>query len=342
MKTKLFPCLFILVLFPISASDWYRSSPGGIALEQMGKLAALRQEYALEVYEPALSELPEMLQDIGKKASRMSAERLYHNEKVTLSRYKFWDGQNKMLYASQFDTQGYSWIECYDTKQQLIEEYWAVQDSDWFRRVFVFAGDRISVSKTFAAPPMEEGSLIFTDFYRYDRSGLLRIIERVPAKESLVSAKTEWFSKNVPSLTSLNRPGPGAVVIPETIKTETLQDIIILYNLDSRGRVIREQHKKQDGSVLYERTNVWEQDRLVTVTIDEQGPTKRIEYTYDAQGNRISEKYYAGTQLERQIIIQGNQEIEELYDKGQLVLKTIWVNGIKIQEQRPRRQQLKP
>jgi hypothetical protein len=108
------------------------------------------------------------------------------------------------------------------------------------------------------------------------------------------------------------------------------------------GRVVREQHKDNAGNLVYDKTNTWEKERLSSVVITEQGKTTRIEYSYDGKGNRTGEKYYSDSELVRQIFIDGNKETEELYDKGQLILRTLWMDGVKQSEQRPRRPVIRP
>lgn len=339
MKNIVVPVLFLFILGAVHASEWYRSTPGGIALESIPSVLALRENYVLEVLDLAFEDLPVVLQSLAKDANRVAGERLYHEKKVVMNRYKLYDSQNRLLSASQFSDQGYSWIEKYDTQQRLREEQWSIEPSTWFRREFAFVNDRIAESRTFIDEPERGEILLFIDLYRYDRSGFLRSIERRPSSMDEPTGTAEWFSRNVESLTSLNRPGPGSSGTGQM--SSFIKDGIILYSLDANGRVIREQQKNADGILLFERTNVWEKDRLRTVLITEQDRTTRIEYNYDSKGNRISEQYYSGIDLVRQVLIEGNKETEELYDKGKLILRTIWMDGVKQSEERPRRGTIK-
>mgnify|MGYP000017644332 CR=1 FL=1 len=340
MKKILVPVLFVYVLFSLPAAEWYRSNPGGLAMESLSSVLAQREDYALEVLDLDGIAVPAVLKPLVKDVSRIRGERLYHEKKVIMSRYKLYDSQNRLFAASQLADQGYSWIEQYDTKQQLLNEYWTIDSSTWFKREFTFVKDRIAESRTSMGDPNEAGTLLYTDLYRYDRTGFLRTIERLLADDAGTQHSIEWFSRNVESLTSLNRPGPGSSGTAPV--AASLKDVSIVYSLDTKGRVIREQHKKADGSIVFEKTNTWEKDRLSTVFITEQNKTTRIEYSYDSQGNRTGETYYVGSDLVRRIVIEGNKEMEELYDMGKLILKTIYVDGVKQSEERPRRPAIKP
>jgi len=184
---------FFLAVFSASASEWYRSNPGGLALERMARLAALRQDYALEVTDLEIEDLPSSLKSMGIETNRIIGEILYHENKVILRRYKLYDVQNRLMAASQFADPGYSWIERYDTKGRLIEEYWSIDSSSWFRREFTLNKELIVASKTYDGSPGSEGTLLYTDTYRYDRSGFLRTIERILRKTPLLPEHPNGF-----------------------------------------------------------------------------------------------------------------------------------------------------
>lgn len=342
-------CVILLIqsISFVFASEWYRASPGGLALERMAKVAALRQEYALEVTDLELDQIPELLQSLESGSSRAIGEIVYHENQVLLRRYKLYNAQGYLTLASQINEKGYSWIERYDSNHRLIEELWSTNSEDWFKRTYTYYAGKISSSRTFIGNSDVEENLLYRDLYRYDRSGMLRAIERITEAGTDSSAEVEWFSKSIDSLAGLNRPGPGAT--GETISSSSVgsgnskkEDGTIVYTLDSKGRVIQEVHRNEAGALVYERVNVWDQDRLRLVTITENGITQKIEYSYDAKGNRIGEKYYTNSELERQITVQGNQETEELYHNGQLLLRTIWIDGVKTSEERPKRPAIKP
>jgi len=60
------------------------------------------------------------------------------------------------------------------------------------------------------------------------------------------------------------------------------------------------------------------------------------EYDYDGSGNRIAQRDYRNGVMERHIVIDGDNETEELYLNGIVVLRAYWENGRKISEERVR------
>ncbi|AEJ19383.1 hypothetical protein [Gracilinema caldarium] len=340
MKKIMMPVLFLLILHNVFASEWYRSDSGGIALESLSSVLALREEYALEVTTCDALNLPDILNNLEKNAGSIVAEYLYHKKQIIMRRYKLYDGQKKLRLVSQFTAQGFVWIERYDSKRRLYEEYWSLDASTWYKKVYLFNRERPTTTRTYVGNFNRDWLLLSTDIYQYDRTGFLRTIERNIRSKDVESNSTEWFSKDVPSLSTVNKPGPGSSGISSNSSTD--RETSILYSLDVQGRVIREQHKNKDGIIVYEKINTWEKDRVSSVLITENGKITKVEYTYDNQGNRSSEKYYYGSELVRQIFIQGKKETEELYDKGELLLRTIWVDGVKQSEYRPSRPILQP
>jgi len=69
-------------------------------------------------------------------------------------------------------------------------------------------------------------------------------------------------------------------------------------------------------------------------TIRPSQTTYRTEYDYNAAGEIIAQRDYNNGILERQVLIQGRREVEELYINGVIVLRAIWENGVKISEER--------
>jgi hypothetical protein len=63
---------------------------------------------------------------------------------------------------------------------------------------------------------------------------------------------------------------------------------------------------------------------------------RRIEYEYNSAGDRILEKNYNNGTLERTVKTNGNQEIEEIYMDGKIVLRVLWEGNRKMKEERIR------
>lgn len=79
-----------------------------------------------------------------------------------------------------------------------------------------------------------------------------------------------------------------------------------------------------------------EAGRILRQTITEGSNVKITEYEYNGAGDRIAQRDFNNGILERQVLINGNTEIEELFMNGVLVLRAHWENGRKISEERIR------
>jgi len=83
--------------------------------------------------------------------------------------------------------------------------------------------------------------------------------------------------------------------------------------------------------------NTWLGDRIIAILKTEDENEKLTEYEYDDAGKRIVQRDIQNGTLERQVFFEGENETEELYLNGILVLKAYWENGRKIHEERVRR-----
>jgi YD repeat-containing protein len=116
----------------------------------------------------------------------------------------------------------------------------------------------------------------------------------------------------------------------------------ISYITDARGRVLTETRKDEEDNTLAEIKYTWGGDRLdvvefsAAVTEAEETEVRRIEFEYNAEGNRIAERNYRNGVLERTVRSRGSQDIEELYLDGVVILRAVWEDGRKISEERVR------
>ena len=179
------------------------------------------------------------------------------------------------------------------------------------------------------------GNLVFTDYYRYSRSGSLRAIERIIHDGT-----------GTQSMLSFPRLGPGVSTGDEfyahgiTYTSEFLSDInvsegtTVNYSMDSRGRILGEVWKDPEGNVLGEYRNTWFGDRLQSVLWKSPNDERLVEYEYDGDDNRIAERNFRRGVLERSVTSRNGRDVEEIYMDGRLILRTYWENGLKISEER--------
>jgi hypothetical protein len=186
--------------------------------------------------------------------------------------------------------------------------------------------------------PLPAERLVCTDYYRYSRSGSLRTIERVyhePAEG--VAARIRFPHRILDSIHEKEFVNPAL-----TYGSESLSDILIdspyrvVYNTDQRGRILSETRLDKDGQVVGELNNTWLGDRLSRIVWKAGEDERRIEYRYNADGDRIEERNFRNGNLERVVMKEGDIEVEELYINDQPVLRVRWEKGRKISEERIR------
>jgi len=110
----------------------------------------------------------------------------------------------------------------------------------------------------------------------------------------------------------------------------------MVYDTDSKGRVLGETLYNDKDEVVWALKNTWVGDRISSILKIEGGEERLIEYDYDASGNRIAERDILNGVLERQVLINGAKETEELYLNGVVVIRAFWEDGRKISEERVR------
>jgi len=103
---------------------------------------------------------------------------------------------------------------------------------------------------------------------------------------------------------------------------------------DENGRILTQTTYNSRDEIVSVVRNTWTGDRLTSVTTTEGSNIKKTEYDYNALGDRVAQRDYNNGALERQILIQGRREIEELYLNGVITIRAVWENGIKVSEER--------
>lgn len=200
---------------------------------------------------------------------------------------------------------------------------------------------------------------VYTDYYRYSVSDSLRAVERVFQKGKPEAGR---FVVAFPSMKLRQEIDSNFVKTASTNRSGFLagaEASNALYTVDGRGRVLSETQRDESGGILVETKNTWTGGRISVVEqrlfekpqdadaeespeIDEDKPEKRgkvveerrVEYEYNSDGDRVLEKNYNNGALERTVRKSGNQEIEEIYLDGKIVLRAVWEGNRKIKEER--------
>jgi hypothetical protein len=177
--------------------------------------------------------------------------------------------------------------------------------------------------------------VLWTDIYRYTRASALRSIERSypPDSEGLKPENALALFPRLPGRREVS-PLVGPAV---SFSSEFFQDISpgtsSEFTTDARGRILTETRLGEDGTILGTFTNVWTGEHLASVHWEAETETRRIEFEYNAQGDRVSERNYRNDILVRSVESSGTRDVEELYFRGRPVLRAVWENGRKISEE---------
>jgi hypothetical protein len=134
-----------------------------------------------------------------------------------------------------------------------------------------------------------------------------------------------------PSLTATSAAAGASVPEERPSARVTFRTVNVT---DEGGRLLTQTtYTNRDEAVSVTRYT-WQGERITSVTVTEGPNVKKTEYEYNVSGGRTAQRDYNNGVLERQILTQGNREIEELYLNGRIVLRAVWENGLKISEER--------
>lgn len=177
--------------------------------------------------------------------------------------------------------------------------------------------------------------LLYTDYYHYSRPLSLRAIERVISSAAGDNSRL-LFPRLGPGGSRVEEiVKPTVAYIPEFLAEAYNNDAErINYTLDSRGRILTEVRKDDEGEIIGEIQNTWDGDRLGSILWKSKNQVLLVEYEYDSEGNRIAERNYKQGVLERSVVTRDGRETEYIYMNGKLILRAVWEKGIKISEER--------
>jgi len=176
---------------------------------------------------------------------------------------------------------------------------------------------------------------LFTDYYRYSRSGSLRAIDRT-IHEGGGEKTRVGFPALGPRVTPVHEVATQAGIYTTAyfLGVGNLEGLTISYSLDNRGRILSEISKNEEGKTVGELRNNWSGDRLQDVAWKSGDDDRRIEFEYDKDKNPLIERNYRKGVLERIVTIDGDNEVEDIYMNGVLILRAYWEKGLKISEER--------
>ena len=179
---------------------------------------------------------------------------------------------------------------------------------------------------------------IYTDNYRYNRSGSLRSVERTYHERLEAENVILRFAHRVLDAAASSMFQSDQVLLSsnffEEYSVEPEQKMV--FTTDERNRILTQSLLDSEGETIWVIRNTWSGDRIVSALKTEGDDKKLNEYEYNANGGLVMERNLHNGVLQRRVRIDGNREIEELYMNGLVVLRAVWEDGRKVSEQRVR------
>ena len=182
----------------------------------------------------------------------------------------------------------------------------------------------------------EEVQKLWTDIFRYNRSGSLRSVERT-YHERLDEEKVRLtFAHRVLDAAANSMFLNDQLYLSSDFYDDwtILPDQKMVFTTDDRHRILTQTLLDSAGEAIWVIKNTWSGDRIASALKIQGEEQKLNEYEYDSKGNRIAERNLLNGVLQRQVIFENGRDIEELYMNGLVVLRAIWEDGRKVSEQR--------
>ena len=229
-------------------------------------------------------------------------------------------------------------IELFDKNYFLTSEYQYFENGRTEKTEYALKDNFLITAKYFVSVKNDNFKPTYTDYYRYNRSFSLRNIERIFQDEMSISPATVSFPRRIRD--SLKT----GIVISERINLypDFFGNISVGagykmdFNIDDKGRILGQTLYNEEDKLIWTIQNTWKDNRIVSTTKIEGETVLIAEYSYNKDGEMISEKNLKNGVLERVVLIDGETEIEELYMNNAVVLRAVWEDGRKISETRVR------
>ena len=342
---------------PLSPPRWYRSNAGGMAIEEIpSRLGALRYEYALVIDYLTPDELDPRLLPFFKDEYIIEIRILYKEKKENRKEWLFRDADGATRVNAVFrligdgDVSGNTesektddkvhggFVEVFNENGQITRDYSLFEDGSEILTAYTYNDGALIMAET---QEKDADSLeyrkIHTDYYRYNRSFSLRNVERVFHEAGIDPVRLVFPGRVLDAAYEKDFLKEKLHLSSDFLGINMVDDgFRMVYDTDSKGRVLGETLYNSRNEVVWTLKNTWVGDRITAILKTEGGEKSLIEFDYDASGNRIAERDIRNGVLERQILINGKKETEELYMNGVMVLRAFWEDGRKISEERVR------
>ena len=357
---RIFFCLlwFIPVFFPsdLKAEDWFRSNQSGMALEKSpSRMVALHYDWAISVEKISYNALPVILRSYYQNSYTMEQRLLYERGSLKRQQWIFRDtgGTTRVNASLPADLSSIGktesgevppFIEIFSSSRLLTETHQYLAAGMYTTR-YTYRKELLIKADTFL-----DDVPLWTDNYRYTRKYLLRGVERNYHKAGSFAEPLQGNSSSPPEIPASIElrdapPIPGFISpgfpYDNSIMTDVLGSIYsvnaakVIYDTDSQGKVISETRYDDKEKVLAVITNEWENDRITQIRWTSGSDEGRVVFRYSGK-NRIAEEDYRNGVLERKVSVREDEEIEEIFMNGKVILRAVWKDGRKMSEERIR------
>jgi len=229
-------------------------------------------------------------------------------------------------------------IEVFNEKTQITEERQFFSDDSETLIIYSYNDNILVKAEAQEIFPGEEYHTTYVDHYRYNRSYSLRHVERRFFDASYRQPIRLTFPGRVlDAAFEENFISDKLTVASDFLGTFVSEGYRVIYTTDSRGRILTQTMLNDKDEEVWVMINTWLGDRIVAMKKVEGKDERMTEYEYDDAGDRVVQRDIHNGVMERLVRTNGENETEELYLDGILVLKAYWVAGRKISEERVRR-----
>jgi hypothetical protein len=241
-------------------------------------------------------------------------------------------------------------IELYNEKAQIIEDRWLFEDDSEIVTSYSYnkntlikaeTGKKIPASAPDTEPEQYQDAVyrpMYTDTYRYNRSYSLRYVERLyHQKVELEPVRLVFPGRVLDAAADKSFMRDKLFLHSDFLENFSVgEGSRIVYDTDSRGRILTQTMIDSKNETVWVIKNTWSGDRIVSMQKTEGENKKLIEYEYDKDGKLVVQRDIQNGVLERRVYAEGDNETEELYLNGVVVLRAYWEKGIKIREEQVR------
>jgi len=229
-------------------------------------------------------------------------------------------------------------IEVYNEKAQIIEDNRLFEDDSRIVISYFYNMNTLVRAETRKIVPEDTIYRLYTDIYRYNRSYSLRHVERLyHQKIDVEPVRLVFPGRVLDAANDRNFMRDKLALKSDFLENFSVEEgYRIIYDTDSRGRILTQTMINSKDETVWTIKNTWSGNRIIAMCKTEGDHEKLIEYEYDKNGNQIVQRDINDGVLERQVFTKGENETEELYLNGIVVLRAYWEKGRKIKEEQVR------